>query len=425
MCGSTSASYLLQRKKGIIANLDDKAKYHMAKDRHCLDYKIKPVPCIVVMPAEVENPEDSPEERGAGTSIMEEVFGPVARAPLKSEKDAVDRLHRNLGHPSGRDLARALAISRAPPHLIKFAKKDYKCASCEAHQEPKWNRPTTLPRSYAPNVVVGIDLMQIPNHDGSQALWMLNMVCMGTSFQLVERVRSKEPKEVWAAFARSWGRLLGWPSVLWLDQGTEFLSEFRENASQLGMSIHQIGARAPHQNGRTERHGSLFKQLFEKARWHAPPMDHQDWVQLLREVESSKNRLFNRSGFAPIQRMFGHTPRTNGEMMSDDPVEPALLDFGEDMNKLLTARRAAQKAFAEVNTSSAVKVALRSKGRTQRTFQPGWKTQGILKPGWVGPAIVLMPEGPNAYVNVQGRIWKVSNEHLRQGTSEEVRGIEA
>ena len=31
----------------------------------------------------------------------------------------------------------------------------------------------------------------------------------------------------------------------------------------------------------------------------------------------------------------------------------------------------------------------------------------------IGPAIVLMPEGPNAYVNVQGRIWKVSNEHLR------------
>ncbi|CAE7192912.1 unnamed protein product [Symbiodinium sp. CCMP2592] len=118
---------------------------------------------------------------------LEEVFGPVARVPTKSEKEAMDRLRRNLGHPSARDLARALAVSRAPAHLIKFAKEDYRCASCEAHKAPKWNRPTTVPRSYAPNVVVGLDLMQIPNHDGTQALWMLNMVCMGTSFQLVER----------------------------------------------------------------------------------------------------------------------------------------------------------------------------------------------------------------------------------------------
>ena len=114
-------------------------------------------------------------------------------------------------------------------------------------------------------------------------------------------------------------------------------------------------------------------------------------MQLLREVESSKNRLFNRSGFAPVQRMFGHTPRTNGELLSDDLVDPVWLDAGEDMNKVLTARRAAQKAFAVSNTLNAVKITLRSKGRTHRNFQPGEvvfvrrsrKSQGVFKPGWV------------------------------------------
>ena len=36
-----------------------------------------------------------------------------------------------------------------------------------------------------------------------------------------------------------------------------------------------------------------------------------------------------------------------------------------------------------------------------------------------------MPESANAYVNMQGRLWKVCNEHLRAGTSDEIRGVEA
>ena len=145
-----------------------------------------------------------------------------ARSPSANEVREGSR-----GHPSARDRARALAVSRAPVHLIKFAKEDYRCASCEAHKSGIAPLPFRgfiyAQRSGGPGPPA---VLQLPNYDGAQALWMLNMVCMGTSFQLVERVRSKEPEEVWAAFARSWGRLLGWPAVLWLDQGTEFLSEF-------------------------------------------------------------------------------------------------------------------------------------------------------------------------------------------------------
>ena len=39
--------------------------------------------------------------------------------------------------------------------------------------------------------------------------------------------------------------------------------------------------------------------------------------------------------------------------------------------------------------------------------------------------MVILPEGPNVYVNVKGKIWKVANEHVRAGTSEEMQGVEA
>ena len=74
---------------------------------------------------------------------------------------------------------------------------------------------------------------------------------------------------------------------------------------------------------------------------------------LVREVEAAKNRLSDRSGYSPAQRMIGETPKPTGKLLSDAMVEPALLGEGPEMDRKLAARKAAQKAFAEVNNSVA------------------------------------------------------------------------
>lgn len=61
-----------------------------------------------------------------------------------------------------------------------------------------------------------------------------------------------------------------------------------------------IGARAPWQNGRTERHGGLAKGTFIKTGNQVGIASHGDWEECLRSVEAAKNRLFNRSGFSPV-----------------------------------------------------------------------------------------------------------------------------
>ena len=326
-------------------------------------------------PVEMESPENA-EDPGQQGEDEVQVHEPTAR-----EKEAVEKLRRNLGHPSNKELSRVLSLSRASPHLIRWAAHGHHCPNCAAHGSPKAVRPSMIPRSYAPNSVVGVDLFQLPNFDGSDQFWMLNMVCHGTSFQLCERVKSKEPQEVWAAFSRSWGRLLGWPQVIIADQGTEFLGDFKGKCSDLGIILRTIGARAPHQQGRTERRGALFKAPFQKAVWDCPPQDHHEWRLLLRETEAAKNTSFNRSGFSSIQRMMGHSPRANGEVMSDDLIDPAFLGHGQEMERLLVAK----KAFVEVNSSEAVKAALRSRSRVQRKFSPGevvfvWRLEGEGRP---------------------------------------------
>ncbi|CAE7192918.1 GIP [Symbiodinium sp. CCMP2592] len=107
--------------------------------------------------------------------------------------------------------------------------------------------------------------------------------------------------------------------------------------------------------------------------------------------------------------MLGHTPRTNGELMSDDLVDPGpvLLDAGRRGHEQTTDGEtgAAEGVCGGQHVECGEGRTVRSKGRTQRNFQPGevvfvwrsWQSQGVLKPGWVGPAVVLMPmpEGPN------------------------------
>ena len=57
----------------------------------------------------------------------------------------------------------------------------YSCSSCDAFICAKRGD-------------IGVELTQVPNHDGSQALLFSSMACV-----VVERVKSKKLRDVWAA----------------------------------------------------------------------------------------------------------------------------------------------------------------------------------------------------------------------------------
>ena len=79
---------------------------------------------------------------------------------------------------------------------------------------------------------------------------------LGTSFQLVGHVGAGKSSEVaWQAFVRAWARIFGMPEVVVVDPGTEFQGVFAENMQNNGTCLFPTDARAPRQNGRTERAG--------------------------------------------------------------------------------------------------------------------------------------------------------------------------
>ena len=69
-----------------------------------------------------------------------------------------------------------------------------------------------------------------------------------------------------------WIQYVGPPLVVIVDQGKEFMgTELKEFTNVNSIHLHIIDVRAPWQNGWTERHGDIYKRIFERARWmHSP-----------------------------------------------------------------------------------------------------------------------------------------------------------
>eukprot|EP00435_Cladocopium_sp_Y103_P043073 s847_g12.t1 len=206
----------------------------------------------------------------------------------EEEKAMVKKLHRNVEHPQNPEFIRYMRAGRVRPEVIRWTAKEFKCDVCEAKQHPKAARPAAIPRSYQPNKVIGVDITYVPLVGGGGVIPVLNVLDWGTNYQMMEKLDGKQPQEAWEALQQVWFRVFGVPEIIVTDQGKEFSLLFQSEAAKLGILAHQTAARAPWQQGRTERHGSIFKDILEKARTEEVITTEKELVALMREVEQAR-----------------------------------------------------------------------------------------------------------------------------------------
>ena len=184
------------------------------------------------------------------------------------------------------------------------------------------------------------------------------------------------------------------------DQGKEFVgTQFKEFTNANSILLHIIDVRAPWQNGRTERHGDIYKKIFERARWMHSPSSSVALQRLAMECNAAKNRLSNRSGYSPLQRVFGIGHRLPADLTSDDVYGPdpvydlAATDASFEESRQI--REAAMKAHAEVSIRDRIEDSVRARPRTQTVLRADdvimvWKTNPPSKRGrWVGPGVCI------------------------------------
>ena len=376
--------------------------------------------------------QEEEEEREAEEQATQKVIRGVSEA----DKRLIRKLHINLGHPSKEDFVRALRMSRAREEVWRYVQREFQCDLCKSQKKPELNRPAVIPRSYAPGRTVGVDVVYFPGVAPNETVPVLNIIDWASCYQVLEPMDGVSAEHVWWKFMKAWGRIFGIPELIVMDQGREFLGAFSSRVNEAGAVVKTIGARAPHQQGRTERHGGLAKNMFLRVREQINPDNREEWEAVVHAVEQAKNRLYNRSGFSPAQRQLGQNIRIPGSLGSDNPFESTLVrqGAGAEVQRLIQMREAAMEAFIRQTTVDAVRRAARSKTRSSKEFSQGEVVYVYRKPlarrsirspsdtkraQWVGPGTVIVGEGANVWVAMRGEVWKCAKEQVRSATMEE------
>ena len=132
-----------------------------------------------------------------------------------------------------------------------------------------------------------------------------------------------------------------------------------------------------------------------------------------------------------MQRVFGTSHRLPGSLLSDDPIDPALLSTNPhvDFQRSEELRRAALRAWASLDSKNRITRSLQSRHRINHTFSEGqlifvWRQPRVGRGKCIGPGLVIMPTAGGCWINMRGSLWRCANEQIRPATNEESLGAE-
>lgn len=240
-------------------------------------------------------------------------------------------------------------MTKASPEAIRIA-KEMRCSVCEKHQKVKPPRNAAPPRMLQVNETVGVDTVYLPHPDGRSHM-ALNIVDWASRFQMIIPLTRHTPGAARQAYLQC-VKLFGPPKKLYTDLGKEFQGAFEAGAELDSTYIEPGALEMPTQRSITERAGKTFKEVFSRTCVHHERGDHDEWLQLVDVTNMTCNRLLNKSGYSPIQRVLGYSPRIPGGMLSGGSQDLATLSHaGGDVQiqRAQQMRLAAAKAFHEAD----------------------------------------------------------------------------
>ena len=364
---------------------------------------------------------------------IEEQVKSLPREKPFSVEQLVRKAHEGMGHPGNDRLVRILKAANASPEAIRVARNLLHCSVCHQHQHTKTPKAAAPTKELKLNSVVGVDTLYLPTWNGRMRA-ALNIVDWASRFQMIIPISGPNPSAARQAYLR-WVRFFGPPEVLKADLGREFIGAFEIGAELDSTVIEPSSLEMPTQRSITERAGKSFKEVFSRALMHHAVQSEQDWLDLVDITSMTTNRLMNKSGYSPIQRVLGYTPRLPGGLLTgganDLSSVSRFLIGDEQMQKVCNMRLAAAKAFLEADWSQALSNALHAGRRKPNEFHVGqvvyfWRkaTEGVKKNAprfWRGPARVVLTNPPTAvWCTFNGSLVKAALEQLRSASPEEL-----
>ena len=222
-----------------------------------------------------------------------------------------------------------------------------------------------------------------------------------------------------------WVNWAGVPDRITVDRGTHNRGIFQSEMEKLGARFVHIAAEAPHQLGRTERHGGTLKRMASQVITASQAEGALEIQMAVTQAAETKNNLSSIGGFTPSQWVLGRLPK-NGIFNQKDEEE--FITFDEDphttFNRRNVMREAARTAWMQEDSTRRVKAALLRKGGSEEAVYKTGDFVAFMRrrgggPKWFGPARVLVQEGKNIWV-LHGGVPIITSVHMvRPATAEQ------
>ena len=361
------------------------------------------------------------EDRGAGAISFQD------DKDIPSEiKSALRRLHQNLGHPSGGDLARHLRMAGAGAEVVQAVKK-MRCQVCERSRKGASPKPASFPTLLEFNQVVALDAFTCYDCSGAKHEFMMALD-LGTGFGLGASLKGHSSEAMEATFNEMWCQVFGPPTTLVLDLESGLQAGLGRFSEWHGTKIRPIAAQAHFQQGAVERHIRLWKEVWAKV------VDENavlagDVPMATTSVNTALNTLKRDSGFSPSQAVWGRDPQLPEEVLSGAHGEHFDHVLTKDRRRAreMALRTAAKEAYFKCHRDAKFRRALLQRSRVAGPeLQIGDHVYMHRKPKnqkswyWYGPAVLIGREGPNYWASFAGRCHLIAPEHIRLATGEEL-----
>ena len=391
---------------------------------------------------EDEQPGEDLQEHGGHPSSPEEDPPPLPHGVLRrrlhdenwqNAKRTVMRLHRNLGHPTSRELVRLLQNKNASSALLEAAQQ-HECPICNMHRRPTGVPVSSMPKNATFNHRVQADTLwiKVPGMKHQQPVLMMSDST--TRLIAARHLRGGEKTEEFIKqLERAWIRNFGPMQVLQVDEHRAWSSDrMREWCTENGIHLQVSPGQAHTRLAILERRHQVTRRAVTLFLHGNPTLasDPDGLVTALNYVIPQINRTPNVCGFSPIQWTMGYTPHIPGLLMEEQSLHnPAHMDPSEKFMEKLKLQQEAAKAIVDADIDRRLQRALLRKFMGQQTIlNTGdlcyyWRDAPAGSPAklrWRGPATVIMretgPHGPNSDVYWLGHgtvLLRAAPEHVK------------
>eukprot|EP00435_Cladocopium_sp_Y103_P068333 s119_g31.t1 len=291
----------------------------------------------------------------------------------------IRRLRRQFGHVPQNTLIHLLRSAKVNKDFIAAAKL-HRCPTCEQTAQRKPTHKTSLPSDFSFNHTLGIDLFEVRDSIGNK-FQVLNMVDVGTSFQLTEVIKvgagQASSKDCLTALEKRWVSWAGHPMNLVCDRGLHNRGILAQYMNEHNIQVYHAPLESPESIGRVERHGGLAKAMYRKVCSELGVTGKEQVESALNQVTMVKNDSIRHAGFSPSQWVLGKAPRAFPSLMSEEQhAELGAIEAVHDPSSIFAlqhmARLEAKKAFVHIDCSKRVQRALtRNASAFPREFAVG------------------------------------------------------